>query len=90
MLAAGWVVLWVGRGLRLVRPCVGLIVWVCRSAWDLRVWINGRVDVLLKRWIGQRITVCRVVPFDALVNGFVWGESLVMRIWLLRLLRLLG
>lgn len=59
-------------------------------AWDLRVWINGRVDVLLKRWIGQRAIVCRVVPFDASVNGFVWGESLVIRIWLLRLLRLLG
>ena len=59
-------------------------------AWDLRVWINGRVDVLLKRWIGQRAIVGRVVPFDASVNGFVWGESLVIRIWLLRLLRLLG
>jgi hypothetical protein len=74
----------------LVRPCVGLVVWVCRSAWDLRVWINGRVDVLLKRWIGRRAIVCRVVPFDALVYSFVWGESLVIRIWLLRLLRLLG
>ena len=49
-----------------------------------------RVDVLLKRWIGRRAIVCRVVPFDALMNGFVWGESLVIRIWLLRLLRFLG
>ena len=69
--------------------CVGLVVWVCESAWDLRVWINGRVDVL-KRWIGRRAIVCRVVPFDASVNGFVWGKSLVIIIWLLRLLRLLG